>query len=46
MRQPLVQLGQSAIAALVDLVRRPTRPAMAHTLFAELIERESTACRL
>jgi DNA-binding LacI/PurR family transcriptional regulator len=45
MRQPLVQLGQSAIAALVDLVRRPTRPAMAHTLFAELIERESTSCR-
>ncbi|MFT3787040.1 MAG: GntR family transcriptional regulator [Tepidisphaeraceae bacterium] len=43
LRQPLVQLGQAAVGALVDLIRRDDLQASARTLWAELVVRESTA---
>jgi DNA-binding LacI/PurR family transcriptional regulator len=42
MRQPLVQLGQAAVGALVDLIRRDDLQASARTLWAELVPRAST----
>jgi DNA-binding LacI/PurR family transcriptional regulator len=42
MRQPLVQLGQAAVGALVDLVRRDDLQASARTLWAELVVRASS----
>jgi DNA-binding LacI/PurR family transcriptional regulator len=42
LRQPLVQLGQSAVTALVDLVRNRDLQAGQRTLWAELVRRGST----
>ena len=43
MRQPLVQLGESAIVTLLDLIRQGDDGPHARLLRAELVVRESTA---
>ncbi len=43
LRQPLVQLGQAAVSALVELVRHQDLHASPRTLWAELVPRESTS---
>ena len=43
MRQPLVQVGEVAIATLLELIRREDVQASARTLRAELVARGSTA---
>lgn len=43
LRQPLVQLGQAAVATLTELVRRDDLQPGTRTLWAELVIRASTA---
>jgi DNA-binding LacI/PurR family transcriptional regulator len=45
LRQPLVQLGQSAVTALVEQIQRNNGDPSSRTLCAELIVRRSTGPR-